>query len=369
MNTIDLQRLITQYLEHSKNDRDAFRNLPPIMIWSGPGIGKSSIIRSVATELGIGFIDVRLAQREPVDIRGLPVPDKEAGTVKWLVPDELPRDSNSRGIIFFDELSAADHSLQVAAYELILDRRLGNIYTIPDGWYVCAAGNRCEDRAVAVPMSSALANRFQHIELAPDIESWSAWAYANKIHPTVIGFLRFRPEWLFQQKDQNLERGWPSPRTWERVSTLVKLSANLPEKILFESIIGLVGTSAGAEFRAYDSLCKNLGDVAEIMRNPRAKLILPKKTDLIYAICAAMAHYLWTGGIPAEEKALLDGFFRISIQLSSDFALMALTDALGSKDQRQVYHARCQKIFSHPQYKAWSNRHGTAFEKYQEESK
>ena len=82
-----------------------------------------------------------------------------------------------------------------------------------------------------------------------------------------------------------------------------------------------------------------------------------------------MAHYLWTGGIPAEEKALLDGFFRISIQLSSDFELMALTDALGSKDQRQVYHARCQKIFSHPQYKAWSNRHGTAFEKYQEESK
>ena len=59
----------------------------PRSFWSRPttndlgttGIGKSTFIRTLCEENNIGFIDVRLAQREPVDIRGLPVPrdDKE----------------------------------------------------------------------------------------------------------------------------------------------------------------------------------------------------------------------------------------------------------------------------------------------------
>lgn len=369
MKPIELQHLIIQFLEQYQDDHDAFHNLPPIMIWSGPGIGKSSIVRSVATELGIDFIDVRLAQREPVDIRGLPVPDKETATVKWFVPDEWPRDPKSRGIIFFDELSAADRSLQVAAYELILDRRLGNLYTVPDGWYICAAGNRSEDRAVAVPMSSALANRFLHVDLEPDITSWAAWAFANKIHPSVIGFLRFRPEWLFHQANENLERGWPTPRSWERVSAVLKSTPALPEGLLFEAITGLVGATAGAEFRAFYSLGKNVSDVAKMMRNPTEKLIIPKQPDQQYALCAAMAHYLWQGATPAEEKTLLDGFFRISLSLTSDFALMALTDALGTDENRQIHRERCQKIFAHPQYAAWRKRHGSSCEKYREDRK
>ena len=83
--------------------------LPPLMAWGAPGLGKSSIIRELAREYGVGFLDIRLAQREPVDIRGLPVPDKDG--VKWLVSAEWPRDPKSRGIILFDELTAADRSL------------------------------------------------------------------------------------------------------------------------------------------------------------------------------------------------------------------------------------------------------------------
>ncbi len=369
MKAIDLQRLITQFIEQYPNNPEAFRELPPIMIWSGPGIGKSSIVRNIANEQGIGFIDIRLAQREPVDLRGLPVPDKEAGTTKWLVPDEWPSDKKSRGIIFFDELSAADRSLQVAAYELILDRRLGNLYDVPDGWYICAAGNRIEDRAVATPMSSALANRFQHIELEPDIDSWTAWAFAQKVHPSVIGFLRFRPEWLFKQEDQNLEQGWPSPRSWEWVSTILNSPLDIPEKILFESIIGLVGTSAGAEFQAFYSSNIHIEDVAQMMRNPGDKILIPKKPDQQYALCAAMAYYLWQGKTPAEEKALLEGFFRISLSMSSDFALMAMNDALGTDEKRQIYRERSQKLCSHPQYTAWLKRHGSSCKKYQGGSK
>ena len=189
---------------------DAARMIPPVMIWGAPGVGKSTIIRELAQELGIGFIDVRLAQREPVDMRGLPVP--ENGAVKWLVSSEWPRDPDSRGIILFDELTAADKTLQVASYEFILDRRLGDLYSVPPGWYIVAAGNRVEDRAVSCAMSSALANRFLHVEVQPDAASFLQWASRNSVHQAVINFIRYRPELLFANDEADLQRGWASPR-------------------------------------------------------------------------------------------------------------------------------------------------------------
>lgn len=326
--------------------------LPPLMVWGAPGLGKSSIIRDLAREYGVGFIDIRLAQREPVDIRGLPVPDKDG--VKWLVSSEWPRDPNSRGIILFDELTAADRSLQVAAYELILDRRLGDLYTVPEGWYICAAGNRTEDRAVATTMSSALANRFLHVELQSDVECWIQWALNHDVHPTVIGFLRARPELLFAQKDENLERGWPSPRSWERVSSMLKLVGKDNPRMLRSIVYGLVGDRAGVEFMAFLDVSDSLEDVLKAMLSPKSKASIPKKADLTYAFCSAMVYHLWRGQDDRREKTLLDGFFRLSLDLPSSFAAMAMIDAMGDSE------AKAEKLFSHPQYQAWAALHGTA---------
>ena len=174
--------------------------VPPLMIWGAPGLGKSTVVREIAEEMNIGFIDVRLAQRDPVDMRGLPVPENDR--VKWLVSSEWPRDPQSRGIIMFDELTAADRTLQVASYEFILDRRLGDLYKVPDGWYILAAGNRTEDRAVACAMSSALANRFLHVEVKPEADSFISWAITHKLHPAVINFIRYRPGKLFSQEGE-----------------------------------------------------------------------------------------------------------------------------------------------------------------------
>lgn len=88
VSTEDLRRLLVLQAKKLMEDPGLARKLPPLMVWGAPGIGKSSIMRGVAEELGIGFIDVRLAQREPVDIRGLPVPDKESKSVAWYVSDE-----------------------------------------------------------------------------------------------------------------------------------------------------------------------------------------------------------------------------------------------------------------------------------------
>ena len=140
-----VRRILEHHLDVLWSDPERAVTLPPLMLWGAPGVGKSAVIQSVAADRQIGFVDVRLSQREPVDIRGLPVP-KEDG-VHWLTSAEWPR--SGRGILLFDELTAADRSLQVAAYEFILDRRLGDLYRVPDGWYLCAAGNRSDGKNVS----------------------------------------------------------------------------------------------------------------------------------------------------------------------------------------------------------------------------
>ena len=356
-----LEKVIKMQLTTLAEHPELAHVLPPLMVWGAPGLGKSSIIRGVAEEMGIQFIDVRLAQREPVDVRGLPVPDRENKKVDWMVSGEWPREG--RGILLFDELTAADRSLQVAAYELILDRRLGDLYKVPDGWYICGAGNRVEDAAVSTTMSSALANRFMHVELGEDVEAWVNWATKHNIHPSVTGFLRFRPECLFRQSDENLERGWPTPRSWERVSIMMGIVPKEDEELLRKLVYGLVGNRAGMEFIEFHKLNASFTDVLKMMTDPKVPVVIPAKVDRKYAMCAAMAYYVWRGKNKAEESALLDGFFRISKKLTSDFACMVMADAMSGCGLISSKEAT-SRLFYHKDYKEWATIHGKAMEKH-----
>lgn len=356
-----LEKILRMQLKTLAEHPELAHVLPPLMVWGAPGLGKSSIIRSIAEELGIKFIDVRLAQREPVDVRGLPVPDRENKKVDWMVSGEWPRDG--RGILLFDELTAADRSLQVAAYELILDRRLGDLYKVPDGWYICAAGNRVEDAAVSTTMSSALANRFMHVELGEDVDAWAHWANQHNIHPSVTGFLRFRPECLFRQNDENLKRGWPTPRAWERVSIMMNIVPADDEELLRKLVYGLVGNRAGMEFIEFHKLNASFDDVRSMMLNPSVPVTIPQKVDRKYALCAAMAYYLWRGKDKAEAEALLNGFFRICTKLSSDFACMVMIDVMTGCGQLSSKEA-ASRLFYHKDYKTWAEIHGKAMKKH-----
>ncbi len=356
----ELERLLKMQLKALFATPELAKTLPPLMVWGAPGLGKSSILQQVASEMKIGFIDVRLAQREPVDIRGLPVPGPDG--VKWLVASEWPRDPASRGIILFDEITAADRSLQVAAYEFILDRRLGELYKVPDGWYICAAGNRTEDRAVAATMSSALANRFLHVEMQEDVESWIGWARTHDIHPSVMGFIRYRPGCLFNQDGENLERGWPTPRSWERVSRMLAQFGKHDESLLRKVVYGLVGNRAGVEFMEFHKINTSFENVLELMTHPNKKIVIPEAADRKYALCAAMTYLLWRGRDEDEERVRIDGFYRICMELSSDFASMAMMDAMaGNKRDNGSYFA--EKLFHHERYQEWADKHGKALRK------
>ncbi|MBO7328489.1 MAG: AAA family ATPase [Lentisphaeria bacterium] len=341
--------------ERWKNPDD---RLPAVMIWGPPGVGKSAIVRSVAEKNGCAFIDLRLAQMEAIDIKGLPVPEQDG--VHWKISSAYPRDEQSRGILFLDELSACDRTIQTAAYELILDRKLGDDYRLPDNWLIVAAGNRIEDSASAISMSSALANRFLHVELEYNTGSWMEWAMRSNIHGAVSGLIKFKPQLLadMDEDSQNLERGFPTPRSWERTSLLLnRLSAGeVPEVLLQAMVCGLVGNSAGLELISFYNLYNEMQKIVEIMLDPASEIHIPADIAKRYALTSALSRSVWNDSIASEEVRLA-GFFRISLALPGDFAAMSMLDALEiGKQQRKD----TMKLITHSDYKTWIAKHSKA---------
>ena len=244
------------------------------MIWGAPGIGKSSIVASSAKEAGVQFIDLRLSQLAPTDLRGLPVPvhpseEDKLGTSKWYPPEFLPREG--KGILFLDELNMAPPAMQGVAQQLILDRKIGN-YKVPNEWLIWAAGNRKEDRASVFEMPTPLANRFLHLDVEVNYDCFKAYALSQELAEQVIAFLAFRPKLLHQIDDE--QKAWPSPRSWEMASRLFKVGLPLNSAI---------GDGASAEFNSYIDIYKKVPDFNAILNGNWKNINFPKQVSLQWA--------------------------------------------------------------------------------------
>jgi hypothetical protein len=237
-----------------------------LMLWGPPGIGKSSIVADVARQHSLDLVDLRLSQLAPTDLRGLPV--AEDGVSRWFPPEFLPREG--RGVLFLDEINMAPPAMQGIAQQLILDRQVGS-YRVPDGWFIWAAGNRKSDRAAVFEMPSALANRFIHLDLTPDLDSFKAWGLSSGISEQVLAFLAFRPTLLHQIDAQR--PAWPSPRSWGMADRLRRCGL---------SVEPAVGPAASGEFEAFCAVYADLPDL-DVILDGKASPRFPAEASARYA--------------------------------------------------------------------------------------
>jgi MoxR-like ATPase len=316
----------------------------PIFTWGPPGIGKSAIIKQVAAQLGMKSIDIRLSQMDPTDLRGVPYPANDATTkdivdavvaaasqavqatmesigsdgnafevaarvvaeaaakaaaeyagkpgMKWAPPAILPRNPDDRVVVFLDEMNTAPQSIQAAAYQLVLDRRLGE-YTLPENCVVVAAGNRQTDNGATFKMPTPLMNRFVHLELEHSFDDWYEWAIETQQDRDVVAYLTFSKADLMQFDPRSSSRGFATPRSWEFVSKMKKHNQgrNLPIPILRTLYAGAIGDGLAIKFTEFSRRAAELPNPTDILHG-KIKDLKNEDLSLYHSLTLGLCHEL-----------------------------------------------------------------------------
>jgi hypothetical protein len=289
--------------------RKAIQTRRPVFLWGPPGIGKSDIVKQIGQDAGRDVIDVRLALWEPTDIKGIPYYDAIKGTMVWAPPGELPMDPESTAIIFLDELNSAPPAVQAAAYQLILNRKVGT-YHLPKGVDIVAAGNREGDRGVTYRMPAPLANRFIHLEAKVDFDDFQEWAVMNAVHPEVVGYVGFAKQDLYDFDPKSPSKAFATPRSWVFVSDLLK-EDDTDIDTLHNLIAGAVGDGLAVKFMAHRKIAGRLPKAEDILKG-KVKDLQIKEVSAMYSLTVSLCYELKD---QAEKKAKdfdsqADNFFR-----------------------------------------------------------
>jgi hypothetical protein len=308
--------------------RKAIQVRRPVFLWGPPGIGKSDIVKQIGEDADRPVIDVRLALWEPTDIKGIPYYNADQGKMVWAPPAELPTDPESNAIIFLDELNSAPPGVQAAAYQLVLNRRVGT-YELPKGVDIVAAGNRDGDKGVTFRMPSPLANRFIHLEAKVDFDDYQEWATANKIHPDVVGYVSFAKQDLYDFDPKSPSKAFATPRSWTFVSDLLN-DDDVDNETLHNLIAGAIGDGLAVKFMAHRKISSKLPKPEDIL-DGKVKDLQIKEVSAMYSLTTSLCYELKDR---ADKKTkewdkMADRFFRYMMDnFSTEIVVMGAKTAL-----------------------------------------
>ena len=313
-----------------------FKRQRPVFLWGPPGIGKSELVAGIAEEMGGLMIDLRLGQMDPTDLRGIPFYNKDKGVMDWAPPIDLPDEELASQypivVLFLDEMNSAPTSVQAAAYQLVLNRRIGR-YVMPKNVVIVAAGNREGDRGVTYRQPAPLANRFVHLEMRVDFDSWQRWAVRNNIHKDVVGYISFAKQDLFDHDPKSASRSFATPRSWTFVSDL--LADNLPSNIETDLVAGTVGDGLAVKFMAHRKVSAQMPNPTDIL-NGKVRELKVKEVSAMYSLVTSMCYEL--KDIHAKNKevgktddwhAKVDNFFQFMMDnFTTELTVMGARTAL-----------------------------------------
>ena len=339
------------------NSGTQLKRFPSVMLWGPPGVGKSQGVRQIAKEINeqtgkrVDITDVRLLLFNPVDLRGIPTANADKTLAVWLRPKIFQMDENEDviNILFLDEISAAPQSVQAAAYQITLDRTVGE-HRLPDNCIVLAAGNRVTDRSVAYTMPKALANRLCHLEIASDHTSWHDWALSAGVNDAVLGFLDYNPSMLMGFDASQDGLAFPTPRSWEMVSNIMNHVSNRASDVI-TLISGCVGEAAAYEFLTWCEVYQKIPSVESIFAGTATGI--PTRPETLFALSAQISAHAQKHHSKQEVKNVLSYVSRIA----PEFKNRIFEDLLQIKSIRKQI---CDSLV----YDDWFQRSGRDWEDY-----
>lgn len=275
-------------------------------IEGSPGVGKSAIIRQIAKQYNLKMIDYRLATADPTDIQGLPHFEREIyeytdsnneiktheQSVAKFVPfnqfpiegTNLPKDKNG-WLLFLDEFNQAPRSVQAAAYQLVLDHKVGQ-YKLDSRCKIVCAGNLDTDNAITNNLGTAMQSRLIHIEIVPNFTCWlEDVALPNKYDERIIAFLNMHNNLLMDFEPDHEDKTFACPRTWEFTNKLIIGQKDL--KPLQPLLAGTITSGVAVEFVTFSEIYKDLVTIESIVKDP-VNTKLPDSKAIQYALITSL---------------------------------------------------------------------------------
>jgi MoxR-like ATPase len=333
VNAVELEECLTEDLK---------AGLTP-MVSSSPGMGKSDIIRTIATKFKLKVIDFRVSQCEPVDMQGYPgVLD---GRMTFHIPEYFPiegdkiPDGYDGWLLFLDEFNSGNKQTEAAAYKLILDREVYK-YKLHSRCLIAAAGNLTTDRAIVNTQSTATTSRLTHYRMRVDHKVWVDWANAHEVDHRIISLIKFKPELLHRFDTSTNELTFPCPRTWEFASKVIIRKATI-DHITKTRLAGTIGEGAAVELATYSEIYQNLPTIEQILSNPKSGWKVPKEPSELYAVTTMLAH----NSTPDNINKLIVAINR----LPTDFQVITFKDI----------YKRTPALKGHPVIKDWISTHSS----------
>ena len=283
--------------------RHAMNKKRPVFLWGPPGIGKSDIVRQISNSFtNSHLIDIRLSLWDPTDIKGIPYFDSNNVKMAWGAPSELPDEEMAAQydniVLFLDEMNSAAPAVQAAAYQLILNRRVGT-YKLPDNVIIVAAGNRESDKGVTYRMPASFGNRFIHLELAVNFDDWFNWSVDNNQHTDVVGYLTFAKKDLYDFDPKSASRSFATPRSWSFVSEL--LEDDLDESTTTDLVAGTVGEGLAVKFMAHRKVAASMPNPTDILAG-KVKELKTKEISAMYSLTVSLCYELKEASDKNDKK-------------------------------------------------------------------
>jgi hypothetical protein len=205
------------------------------------------------------------------------------------LPDEELASQYPIVVLFLDELNSAAPSVQAAAYQLILNRRIGK-YVLPKNVVLVAAGNRESDKGVTYRMPTPLANRFIHQEMKLDFTAWQDWAVTHNIHKDVIGYIVYAKQDLYYFDPKSASRAFATPRSWSFVSEILS-DEDGDDDTITNLIAGTVGEGLAVKFMSHRKVASRMPKPEDILKG-KVDTLDVKEVSAMYSLVISMCYEL-----------------------------------------------------------------------------
>lgn len=303
------------------------------MLLSSPGSGKTTLARDFATYVmsNFGFVEMILSQREGIDIRGIPVPQRDPNggrpttitTISELqraVEEQIAAGAKG-GLIWLDEYYQAQLDVRKAVSQLLPKPHMLDDWKLPEGWVIWGASNPPEWRAGTVPPMGHEKSRWIELNIAPHPDSWHEWGHKNDIHPLYMAFAKEQPHQVFSTeppKDRNAPHC--NPRSLVMAHDYHVLGAGdggfleaSTDSVDYEVVSGSIGQGAARALFTYMRVQDVMPTAAEMLADPTGCKVPPKeRIDARYACMMQAVHY----ASPETNEALFEFVKRLDKEMT-----------------------------------------------------